>query len=113
MKRLTTTLAGLLVWAFLASVAMPQPRDGAASSAGLQPAPLDILIVAPHSDDEAIGCTAVILRAIKAGKRGGIVVVTNGDGFPKAAAAITKKSHKTSSSPRISSSLLAYASSIR
>ena len=91
MKRWTTILAGFLVSASLTTVAMPQPRDGAASSAGPQPAPLDILIVAPHSDDEAIGCTAVILRAIEAGKRVGIVVVTNGDGFPKAAAAITKK----------------------
>ena len=91
MKLWTTTLAGLVVWASLANVAMSQPRNGAASSAKPQPALLDILIVAPHSDDEAIGCTSVMLRAIKAGKRVGIVVVTNGDGFPKAAAAITKK----------------------
>ncbi len=91
MKRLTTALTSLLVWALVTKVAMPQDPDRAASSAKLQPAPLDILIVAPHSDDEAIGCTAVMLRAIKAGKRVGIVVVTNGDGFPKAAAAITKK----------------------
>ncbi len=91
MNTLTTIFAGLLVWASLTTVATSQSRDGAASSAGPHPAPLDILIVAPHADDEAIGCTAVMLRAIKAGKRVGIVVVTNGDGFPKAAAAITKK----------------------
>src|SRR5215831_4337306 len=53
--------------------------------------PLDVLIVAPHSDDEAIGCTGVILRAVAEKKRVGVVVVTAGDGFPKAAAAAAKK----------------------
>ncbi len=52
---------------------------------------LDVLICAPHSDDEAIGCTGVILRAIAAGKSVGVVVITAGDGFPKAAAAAAKK----------------------
>ena len=86
MRLWTTHLAGLLVWASL--IAMPQSRDAVGFAAEAQPAPFDILIVAPHSDDEAIGCTAVTMRAIKAGKRVGVVVVTNGDGFPKAAAAI-------------------------
>jgi LmbE family N-acetylglucosaminyl deacetylase len=89
MKLWTSYLAGLLAWASLIAVA--QFRDAVAFAVEPQPAPLDILIVAPHSDDEAIGCTAVIMRAITAGKRIGVVVVTNGDGFPKAAAAITKK----------------------
>jgi LmbE family N-acetylglucosaminyl deacetylase len=52
---------------------------------------LDALIVAPHSDDEAIGCTGVILRAVAEKKRVGVVVVTAGDAFPKAAAAAAKK----------------------
>ena len=52
---------------------------------------LDLLIVAPHSDDEAIGCTGVMLRAIAEKKRPGVVVLTAGDGFPKAAAALAKK----------------------
>lgn len=51
----------------------------------------EVLIIAPHSDDEAIGCTAVTLRAVAAGKRVGVVVVTAGDGFPKAAAALAGK----------------------
>jgi len=52
----------------------------------------DILIVAPHSDDEAIGCTGVLLRAIAEKKRPGVVILTAGDGFPKAAAAAARKS---------------------
>ncbi len=53
--------------------------------------PLDMLVVAPHSDDEAIGCTGVMLRAIAKGERVGVIIVTQGDGFPKAAAAVAKK----------------------
>ena len=56
-----------------------------------QPAPLDILVIAPHPDDEAIGCTAVMLRALQKKQRVGVVLVTNGDGFPQAAAAVAKK----------------------
>jgi len=55
------------------------------------PAQVDLLVVAPHSDDEAIGCTGAILRANAERKRVGIVVVTAGDGFPKAATAHGKK----------------------
>jgi LmbE family N-acetylglucosaminyl deacetylase len=55
------------------------------------PSRLDVLIIAPHSDDEAIGCTGVILRAVAQKQRVGVVIVTAGDGFPKAAAALAKK----------------------
>lgn len=65
-------------------------RDGRCAD----PAPLDVLIVAPHSDDEAIGCAGVILRTITENKRPGVVVLTAGDGFPKAAAAAARKSIK-------------------
>jgi LmbE family N-acetylglucosaminyl deacetylase len=54
-------------------------------------APLDLLVVAPHPDDEALGCTGVILQALEKKQRVGVVVVTNGDGFPKAAAVVAKK----------------------
>ncbi len=56
-----------------------------------EPAPLDILVIAPHPDDEAIGCTAVMLRALRKKQRVGVVLVTNGDGYPQAAAAVAKK----------------------
>lgn len=52
---------------------------------------LDLLVVAPHSDDEAIGCATVIARAIADRQRPGVVILTAGDGFPKAAAAVAKK----------------------
>ena len=56
-----------------------------------KPAPLDILVIAPHPDDEAIGCAAVMLRALQKKQRVGVVLVTNGDGYAQAAAAVAKK----------------------
>lgn len=53
--------------------------------------PVELLVVAPHSDDEAIGCTGVMMQAIARGKRVGVVVISQGDGFPKAAAVVAKK----------------------
>ena len=91
MKLWSTILAGLVVCGSLANVATAQARDGTDRAANPPPAPLDILIVGSHPDDEAIGCTTLIRRAIKAGKRVGIVMINNGDGFPRAAAAVTKK----------------------
>lgn len=52
---------------------------------------LDLLVIAPHPDDEAIGCAAVMMRAIQKRQRVGVVLVTNGDGYPQAAAAVAKK----------------------
>ncbi len=56
-----------------------------------EPGPLDVLVVAPHPDDEALGCAGVMLQAIAQKQRVGVVLVTNGDGFPKAAAVVAKK----------------------
>jgi LmbE family N-acetylglucosaminyl deacetylase len=56
-----------------------------------QETPLDVLVVAPHPDDEALGCAGVLLEAIAKKQRVGVVLVTNGDGFPKAAAVVAKK----------------------
>lgn len=53
--------------------------------------PLDALVITPHPDDEAIGCGGVMLRAIKEGRRVGVVLLTGGDGYPTAAAAVAKK----------------------
>ncbi len=38
-----------------------------------------ILIIAPHPDDEALGCSGVIQRAVRAGAKLRIVYLTNGD----------------------------------
>lgn len=40
-----------------------------------------ILIIAPHSDDEALACGGLLHQAVAKGKRVEVVVVTNGDGF--------------------------------
>jgi len=51
----------------------------------------DILVFAPHPDDESLGCAGIILEAMRAGKRVHIVLFTNGDGFPIAASSLLKK----------------------
>lgn len=82
-------LIGLMAGVLIGSQALLAAADE--KSNGPQTASLDVLVIAPHSDDEAIGCTAVVLRALAQKKRVGIVIVTAGDGFPKAAAAAAKK----------------------
>jgi LmbE family N-acetylglucosaminyl deacetylase len=80
---------GLAFWLILIGHVM---STGAAAAEPIESVgPFDLLVIAPHSDDEAIGCTGVILRAVAKKQRVGIVVVTAGDGFPKAAAAAVKK----------------------
>jgi LmbE family N-acetylglucosaminyl deacetylase len=51
----------------------------------------DLLVFAPHPDDESLGCAGVILQAVAQGKTAKVVVFTSGDGFPPAAAALTGK----------------------
>jgi LmbE family N-acetylglucosaminyl deacetylase len=51
----------------------------------------DILIFAPHPDDETLGCGGVIMHALTAGKRVHVVFFTNGDGYTKAASMLVNK----------------------
>lgn len=51
----------------------------------------DVLIVAPHPDDEVIGCAGVIMRALAAKQHVTVVVLTNGDGHVQLTAAVAKK----------------------
>lgn len=51
----------------------------------------DVLIIAPHPDDEVIGCAGVILRTLEAKKRVTVVILTNGDGHVALTAAVAKK----------------------
>ena len=68
------------------------PSSGGQAAAAEPPqAQLDLLIFAPHPDDEVLGCSGVMLQAIEQGKQVGVVVLTNGAGFPQAASVITKK----------------------
>jgi LmbE family N-acetylglucosaminyl deacetylase len=47
--------------------------------------PVDIVIFAPHPDDEVIGCAGVIQHAIAKGMSVRVVFTTNGDGYSLAA----------------------------
>lgn len=73
--------------------AMPGVPPVGAQTAAAEPlqAELDLLVFAPHPDDEVLGCAGVMLQAIEQGKRVGVVVLTNGAGFPQAASVITGK----------------------
>ena len=51
----------------------------------------DLMVIAPHPDDEVIGCAGVILRALEAKKRVTVVILTNGDGHVALTAAAAKK----------------------
>ncbi len=53
--------------------------------------PVDVLVFAPHPDDEVIGTGGVIQQAAAKGERVRIVFVTNGDGYPRAASVLTGK----------------------
>lgn len=53
--------------------------------------PLDVLVVAPHPDDETIGCAGVTLQAVARRERVGIVVLTQGDGHARLTAVVAKK----------------------
>lgn len=51
--------------------------------------PIDILIIAPHPDDETLGTAGVIMQALAQNKKVAIAVLTNGDGYALAASTIT------------------------
>ena len=53
--------------------------------------PADVVVFAPHPDDESIACAGVILTALADGQRVRVVFLTNGDGYPTAAAALRGK----------------------
>ncbi|GBC92071.1 1D-myo-inositol 2-acetamido-2-deoxy-alpha-D-glucopyranoside deacetylase [bacterium HR15] len=44
-----------------------------------------LLIVAPHPDDEVLGCGGLIATAVRQGAQVRVVFLTNGDGYPAAA----------------------------
>ena len=51
----------------------------------------EILIFAPHPDDETLACSGIIMQALSEGRRVQVVVFTNGDGFRQAAARLFRK----------------------
>ncbi|MBL8796356.1 MAG: PIG-L family deacetylase [Planctomycetia bacterium] len=78
----TRFTAGMLVALLAAGLAVPAAEEKLPA--------LDLLIVAPHPDDEAIGCTAIMLQALEQKQRVGVVVMTNGDAFEGVTAVVKK-----------------------
>jgi LmbE family N-acetylglucosaminyl deacetylase len=66
-------------------------RDSTSSPAAWKPPTVDLLIFAPHSDDEAIGCTGVMLQALEKKQRIAVVIITAGDAHVRAAAVVARK----------------------
>jgi len=83
-RRFCLSIAVVVLAVSACGALLPQAASAAEPS-------IETLIIAPHSDDEAIGCTALMLRALARNERIAIVIVTAGDGFPKAAAAAAQK----------------------
>lgn len=87
MKRTFSLLTALLVALHLTS-ALPA-QEAALKKTRLLP--LDVLVIAPHPDDEVIGCAGIMLQALEQHRRVGVVVITSGDGYPAIAAVVGKK----------------------
>lgn len=66
------------------------PVHGAMPTGAL--APVDLIVFAPHPDDEVLGAAGVLQQALTRGQRVRVVFVTNGDGYPQAASTLALKS---------------------
>jgi len=63
---------------------------GCASAAG-EGKGVDLLVFAPHPDDEVLGCAGILRRTWAEGKTAKIVIFTSGDGFPGFASRLSGK----------------------
>jgi len=52
---------------------------------------VDLLVFAPHPDDETLGCAGILLQALKRVERVKVVLFTNGDAFPEFASRIVHR----------------------
>jgi LmbE family N-acetylglucosaminyl deacetylase len=52
---------------------------------------VDLLVFAPHPDDEVLGCAGILRQSLAAGGRVKIVLFTSGDGFPGFASLLARK----------------------
>jgi LmbE family N-acetylglucosaminyl deacetylase len=68
---------------FAVGCGAPEPREPGG--------PADLLVFAPHPDDETLGCAGILRQALKRGERVRVVVFTHGDGFPASAALHARK----------------------
>ncbi len=60
-----------------------------------------LVVVAPHPDDETIAAGGLIQRVVETGGQVHVVFVTNGDGYPEAASALTGDSTPSHSDFRV------------
>lgn len=59
---------------------------------------LDLMVIAPHPDDETLCCAGTIMQVLEQGKTVGVITLTNGDGYPQAASHISNvEPHKLTS----------------
>lgn len=52
---------------------------------------VDLLVFAPHPDDETLGCAGILAQTLKRGERAAVAIFTNGDGFPEFASRLAHK----------------------
>lgn len=91
MRNLTVVACSVL----FAGLAWAQPSPVADKKpATPEPGAVDLLVFAPHPDDEVLACAGIIRQALAAGKRVKIVIFTNGDGLPDFASALAKKAEE-------------------
>ncbi|TYP72411.1 LmbE family N-acetylglucosaminyl deacetylase [Paenibacillus methanolicus] len=57
----------------------------------LLPLRADVLVFAPHPDDETLGTAGVIMRSLAAGLRVHVVIVTNGDAYEELLSLVLRK----------------------
>jgi LmbE family N-acetylglucosaminyl deacetylase len=55
------------------------------------PAHADVVVFAPHPDDDVLGAGGVIQQAVAIGRSVVVVFMTNGDGYPEAAGQLANK----------------------
>lgn len=73
----------LLASLLLAACAGPAGRAGGDA--------VDLLVFAPHPDDETLGCAGILHQTLKRGARVKVVLFTHGDGFPALASLVARK----------------------
>jgi LmbE family N-acetylglucosaminyl deacetylase len=52
---------------------------------------VDLMVFAPHPDDETLGCAGILHQTLHRGGRVKVVIFTSGDGFPAVASLIARK----------------------